>query len=287
MKVLAVHAHPDDESIWTGGALTRFARQGAQVTVLTCTGGEEGEIIGREEIVADLAGFRQAELDKALAVLQVRGLNLSFRDSGMAGSAASQHPGALVNNVSAAASAIENHLRAEQPDLVITYGPDGGYGHPDHIAAHEATHQALSRVHADGIDPELWWTVLYRRAVVEGQQQFVLPEGWQWPSQEYLFNGTDEFADIGLVLDDDESTAKREAMAAHATQVWIADGRTSRVNPQAVQTEYDDTLVGVYALSNLYAYPISRTEHYQVPFGLGEHARAQEIQFSNSTNAAE
>ena len=276
MKVLAVHAHPDDESIWTGGALARFARQGGAVTVLTCTGGEEGEIIGRAEIVDDLAQFRQEELDRALEILQVNGELLGLRDSGMVGSAASQHPEALVNNVSAAADAVEKLLREQRPDLVITYGPDGGYGHPDHIAAHEATHLALSRVHADGLDPEVWWSVLYRPGVVEGQQHFALPEGWQWPSQEYLFNGTDEIADMELQLSYDEVTAKREAMAAHATQVWIADGRTSRVNPDSVQTNYDESLAGVYALSNLYAYPLSRTEHYQRPFGPGKFSRAQE-----------
>lgn len=276
MKVLAVHAHPDDEAIWTGGALARFARQGAQVTVLTCTNGEEGEIIGRAEIVEDLAEFRLHELADALDILRVRGQRINLRDSGMAGSESAKHPRALVNNVDSAATAVEKFLRAEQPDLVITYGPDGGYGHPDHIAAHDATHEALSRVHADGIDPEVWWTVLYRDGVVEGQKRFALPAGWQWPSQEYLFNGTDEIADVGLELSEAEVTAKREAMAAHATQVWLADGRASEVNPETVTTTHDDALAGVYALSNLYAYPITRTEHYQLPFGPGPIARAQE-----------
>ena len=276
MKVLAVHAHPDDESIWTGGALARFAKQGAEVTVLTCTNGEEGEIIGRAELVDDLAQFRLGELAEALEALQVSGQRLNLRDSGMAGAESAQHPKALVNNTEQAAAAIEDFLRAEEPDLVITYGPDGGYGHPDHIAAHNATHEALSRVHASGIDPEVWWSVLSRQDVIDGQQQVGLPEGWRGPGQEYLFNGTDDFVDVGLELSPAEVTAKREAMAAHATQVWIADGRASTVNPDRVVASHDDAIAGVYALSNLYAYPILRTEHYQLPFGPGPVARAQE-----------
>ena len=93
MKVLAVHAHPDDEAIWTGGALARFARQGAQVTVLTCTNGEEGEIIGRAEIVEDLAEFRLHELSDALDILRVRGQRINLRDSGMAGSESAKPTG--------------------------------------------------------------------------------------------------------------------------------------------------------------------------------------------------
>ena len=81
---------------------------------------------------------------------------------------------------------------------------------------------------------------------------------------------------MGLELSEAEVTAKREAMAAHATQVWLADGRASEVNPETVTTTHDDALAGVYALSNLYAYPITRTEHYQLPFGPGPIARAQE-----------
>ncbi|HZK31629.1 MAG TPA: PIG-L family deacetylase, partial [Corynebacterium sp.] len=107
-RIVAVHAHPDDEAITTGGALAHFASRGADVTVITCTLGEEGEVIGEtyQQLVNDaadqLGGLRIAELSTALRILGVRGLYLGgagrFRDSGMVGSAAAAHPRAFLNS---------------------------------------------------------------------------------------------------------------------------------------------------------------------------------------------
>ena len=151
-RVVAVHAHPDDEAITTGGSLFDLARRGADVLVVTCTLGEEGEVIGvpfahlTNDHADQLGGFRIGELTRALEILEVRGRFLGgagrFRDSGMAGSPAHENPRAFVNSGEEAVELLTRILEAERPHLLITYGPDGGYGHPDHIRAHEITHAA-------------------------------------------------------------------------------------------------------------------------------------------------
>ena len=151
-----MHAHPDDEAISTGGALADLAARGADVLVVTCTLGEEGEVIGDTfaGLVADradqLGGFRIGELARACEILRVRQRFLGgagrYRDSGMAGSASSAHPRAFVNSGDAAVADLAGIFTEERPHLVLTYGPDGGYGHPDHIRAHEITHAAAERV---------------------------------------------------------------------------------------------------------------------------------------------
>jgi len=271
-RVVAVHAHPDDEAISTGGALAPLARPGADVTVVTCTLGEEGEVIGDTyaHLVNDesdqLGGFRIGELREALALLGVRGVHLGgagrFRDSGMAGSPAHANPRAFVNSGDEAVDLLAEILEDIRPHLVITYGPDGGYGHPDHIRAHEITHAAADRV---GV-PRILWAVLDLAEQTDGVERIgTVPTGWAVPDEAYLRNAGVDTHDLALELTDAELNAKREAMRAHATQVWIADGYVSDTNPQAAWATGPDP---VFALSNLLAQPILRREHYQL--GAGE-----------------
>ena len=158
-RVVAVHAHPDDEALFTGGALASLAGRGADVLVVTCTLGEEGEVIGEryQHLVNDhadqLGGFRIHELNEALGFLGVRGEFLGgagkYRDSGMAGSPASKNPKAFVNSGQRAVDDVVAVFERERPHLVITYDPNGGYGHPDHIRAHEITHAAAKQALPD------------------------------------------------------------------------------------------------------------------------------------------
>ena len=162
MKLLFVHAHPDDESIWTGGLIAAAARSGASVSVVTCTMGELGEVIGApyQGLVADeadqLGGFRVAELRSALRALGANGPDNAprflggagrWRDSGMAGDKGNEHPRAFMNSGDEAVAQLRTILDELQPDVVITYDADGGYGHPDHIRAHDITVAALSLIH--------------------------------------------------------------------------------------------------------------------------------------------
>ena len=270
-RVVAVHAHPDDEAITTGGSLFDLARRGADVLVVTCTLGEEGAVIGApfahltNDYADQLGGFRVAELTRALSILGVRGRFLGgagrFRDSGMAGSPAHENPRAFVNSGAEAVDLLTGILEVERPHLVITYGPDGGYGHPDHIRAHEITHAAARRVDV----PRILWTVNDLAETAAGVRDITLvPGGWSLPDEDYLANQGVGKHDLAIDLDDGALAAKREAMRAHATQIWFADGSVSATNPQAA---WGQGRHPVWALSNLLAQPLLSREHYQLAAG--------------------
>lgn len=274
-RVVAVHAHPDDESIATGGALADLARRGAEVTVITCTLGEQGEVIGDtyQELITDradqLGGFRIHELRTALGILGVHGRHLGlpglFRDSGMVGDPAHEHPKAFVNSGERAVELLAEQLRELTPHLVITYGPDGGYGHPDHIRAHEITHAAAAEVHV----PRILWGVSDAADLAAGLRAITaVPEGWRQAGEGEL--AAVDSGDIALTLDDHAFAAKLGAMRAHATQIWIADGSVSETNPAAAFATVTDREAApvVWALSNLVAQPLLRREHYQLGAGL-------------------
>ena len=266
-RVVAVHAHPDDEAITTGGTIADLTRRGADVLVVTCTLGEEGEVIGEpyQYLVADhadqLGGFRIRELQDALHAMGARGTFLGgagfYRDSGMAGSPASRYEGAFVNGGDGAVDKLAAIFDAQRPHLVLTYGADGGYGHPDHIRAHEITHAAAAKVAV----PRIMHTVRLR-AQTEALMPAEVPPGWRIAPDE--LDGVDA-VDATVKLDDHAYSAKVAAMRAHATQLWIADGRTTDVNPHAALVSGE---VVYYALSNLIVQPIQRVEHYQLAAGL-------------------
>lgn len=268
LRVVAVHAHPDDESISTGGALAHLARRGADVLVVTCTLGEEGEVIGEtyQGLVNDradqLGGFRIHELSRALEILGVRGEFLGgagcYRDSGMAGSSASRNPRAFVNSGDRAVNHLVEIFQREKPHLVLTYDPNGGYGHPDHIRAHEITHRAAEQVEI----PRILWAARLRTEL-EANVADRIPDGWTRPAPGELdaVDATDTWVD----MDDVVYAAKAEAMKAHATQIWLADGCVTRTNPHSATASGPVT---TYALSNLIAQPIIRREHYRLGAGL-------------------
>lgn len=266
-RAVFVHAHPDDEAITTGGAIADLARRGADVLVVTCTLGEEGEVIGEtyQHLVADeadqLGGFRTRELAASLRALGARGEYLGgagrFRDSGMAGSPASRNSRALVNSGELAVELMAEILRRERPQLVVTYGPDGGYGHPDHVRAHEIAHAAAERT---GV-PRVLWAVRLASETAALMPE-VAPAGWRLPEEGEL-DGV-AHSDVSISLNDATYSAKVESMRAHATQLWIADGRVSETNPHAQLAQGP---VIYYALSNLIVQPIQRVEHYQLGAG--------------------
>lgn len=155
-KLLLVHAHPDDETITTGGTIARYAADGTEVTLVTCTLGEEGEIVpaGLTQLgswAADqLGGYRSGELARACAALGGIGHRYlggigRWRDSGMAGTPAAANRRAFTAGSQpeqvAQLVAILDEVR---PQVVVTYDAFGGYGHPDHIRAHEITMKATA-----------------------------------------------------------------------------------------------------------------------------------------------
>ncbi len=145
--LLAVLAHPDDESFGMGGTLALYAKKGVQVHLLCATRGEAGSM---DEDCLDgyesIAARREAELRCAADVLGLSGvIFLGYRDSGMPGSADNQHPQALINApLPGVATQIAHWIRQLKPQVVLTFDPIGGYQHPDHIAIHRATVEAFS-----------------------------------------------------------------------------------------------------------------------------------------------
>ncbi|WKD59518.1 N-acetyl-1-D-myo-inositol-2-amino-2-deoxy-alpha-D-glucopyranoside deacetylase [Corynebacterium caspium] len=271
LKVVAVHAHPDDEVLSGGGTLAHLARRGADITVVTCTLGEEGEVIGAPfaNLIAEkadqLGGFRIAELQASLAALGVRGRFLGgagqFRDSGMVGSPAAARPAAFVNNKAAATAHLAEIFAEIAPQLVITYGPDGGYGHPDHIQAHEITH-AAAKISPVG---RILWSVNPTSVIDAGLAAInEVPKSWHLPAVEEL--ATVSQWDLEVALPDLDLAAKLAAMRAHATQIWLADNGVSVTNPQAASANITDSAAcaAVFALSNLVAQPVVRSEFFQV-----------------------
>jgi N-acetyl-1-D-myo-inositol-2-amino-2-deoxy-alpha-D-glucopyranoside deacetylase len=155
LTLMAVHAHPDDEAIGTGGVLARAAAEGIRTVLVTCTGGEVGEISPDTTATAEtLAKIRAAELREACNSLGVTHLEmLGYRDSGMAGTADNEHPDSFFQaDLGAATARLVDLIRQYRPDVLVTYNENGFYGHPDHINAHRITVGAFEALAAEAED---------------------------------------------------------------------------------------------------------------------------------------
>jgi LmbE family N-acetylglucosaminyl deacetylase len=139
--LLAVHAHPDDETITMGGTLARYSATGVRTIVVTCTTGDLGEVrdAALEGRAVDVGALRAAELLAATRTLGVgRVVQLGYGDSGMAGTPENDRPSAFCRaHVSDAAARVMEVLQVERPAVMVAYDETGGYGHPDHVRAHE------------------------------------------------------------------------------------------------------------------------------------------------------
>lgn len=263
-----VHAHPDDETLTTGATIAHYVARGAQVQVVTCTLGEEGEVIGDRyaQLAADaadqLGGYRISELTSALSELGVDGPRFlggagRWRDSGMAGTPARDGRQRFVDaDPAEAVAALVAVIRDLRPHVVVTYDPNGGYGHPDHIRAHEVTTAAVAA--AAGTEhpgepwqvPKFYWTVMARTAVETGMRELAdldLPAEWIRVSADDFAAvvGAIDDADVDAVVEAPGSgAAKVAALRAHATQVTVEPGGRA------------------CTLSNNVALPIPANEYY-------------------------
>lgn len=159
-RLLAVLAHPDDETFGLGGTLALCARRGVETYLVCATWGELGEAPEGLRGFASIAEMREAELRCASRVLGLKEVRfLGYRDSGMAGSCENAHPDNTANApLEEIAAKIARHIREIRPQVIITSDPSGGYGHPDHIAVQRATLEAFhmagdARVELDGLAP--------------------------------------------------------------------------------------------------------------------------------------
>lgn len=269
--LVAVHAHPDDESLATGALLATWARAGLPTTVVTCTRGERGEVIGASlaHLEGDgpaLAAHRTVELAAALAALGVHdhvfldgSADPRFEDSGMAwvGSGRARladevPPHAFVRaGVEDAARRLAGVLRERRPAVVVTYEPGGGYGHPDHVRTYEVTRRAVELVDPA---PVLLVVVQPESALRAGYAALAGSDGLSVPDADGPLPSV-AVPDDEVDLEVDVLPVRDEVLAAlraHETQV------------QAVASVDDDpALVGRYALSNQVLAPLLPVETYR------------------------
>jgi LmbE family N-acetylglucosaminyl deacetylase len=226
--LLCVHAHPDDEALFTAGVMARYAADGVRSVLVTCTDGSLGfapdgaapHTAGHDR--AAVARARRAELEDSARLLGVDRLEwLGFEDSGMAGWPENSLDDAFINQpLDEVARLIADVIAAERPQVVVTYDAHGFYGHPDHIATHRATMAAVGR--SDGVEkvyfPAIPATVLAAYLELARDMGLVLPEWLDDPD----WGVPDE-----LVQTEVDCSAfvsrKHAALAAHASQTDNAD----------------------------------------------------------------
>ncbi|GAA2589559.1 N-acetyl-1-D-myo-inositol-2-amino-2-deoxy-alpha-D -glucopyranoside deacetylase [Dactylosporangium fulvum] len=234
-SILFVHAHPDDESMGTGATMARYAADGAHVTLVTCTLGEEGEIhvpalAGLAAAEADqLGGYRITELAEACRLLGVTDHRFlggagRYRDSGMMDTPANKHPRAFWGaDLDSAAAELLEVIREVRPQVAVTYDPNGFYGHPDHIQAHRVLMRAVELAEAEGIAPEkVYWTAVPCSVLEAGMREFRdssdNPFADVERAEDLPFGSADE--DIAARVDAHEfAEEKTAALQAHATQI--------------------------------------------------------------------
>lgn len=238
VSILAVRPHPDDESSGTGGVLALYGSRGVRTGVLTCTLGEEGEILDPDLDPAEarprLAEIREKELKAACRVLRVSELRLlGYHDSGMQGTEANQRPDAFCNApLDEAGGRVAAVIRELRPRVVITDNKFGTYGHPDHVMCHKAAVRGVELAadptfRTDGLEPWQADRLFAVELVTDGAERIAnmlraeqLDLGW--------FDGAaDELAEFGIKSDEadvgidvgDYVPIMREALAQHRTQI--------------------------------------------------------------------
>ena len=243
-RMLLVHAHPDDEVIGTGGTMAKYAAENALVTLVTCTLGEEGEIVlddlkhlGSTQD-DQLGQHRIGELAAACEALGVKDHRFlggagRWRDSGMMGEATNERPNSFWKaDLAEASRDLVAIMRETRPQVVITYDENGGYGHPDHIQAHRVTVMAADLAGEPTFEPRLgepWQPAkLYYHSIPRSQFR----EGMQALKDRGIDPGFGD-EEPSFIVDDeavttsidtvDQLSAKIAAMRAHASQIAVND----------------------------------------------------------------
>jgi N-acetyl-1-D-myo-inositol-2-amino-2-deoxy-alpha-D-glucopyranoside deacetylase len=232
-RALFVHAHPDDETINNGATMAQLVEDGVAVTLVTCTRGEEGEVL-----VADLAhlashaedglgAHREIELAEAMKALGVKDHRFlakpgEYRDSGMMGSPQNDNPNSFWRvEVETAATKLAAIIDELKPQVMVTYDEFGGYGHPDHIQTHRVAMRSAEL--ANWKIQKIYWNIMPKSVVAKGMAAM--------KEQGSDFFGTDNIDELPFVKDDSFVTTvihapnqvnkKMAAMKAHATQISL------------------------------------------------------------------
>jgi mycothiol S-conjugate amidase len=248
LRLMAVHAHPDDESSKGAATMARYVDEGADVLVVTCTGGERGSILNpalkdRPEIEANMAEIRRAEMERARNILGVRQAWLGFVDSGLPeGEPLPPLPEGCFGliPVEEGSLALVRQIREFRPHVITTYDENGGYPHPDHIMTHKITMAAYEDAANPDFHPEagepwramkLYYDVGFSLERFEALDAAMISRGLEAPFEEWRKNWKERAAKrtrepnvTTRVVCGDWFERRDAALLAHATQVDPAGG---------------------------------------------------------------
>ncbi|WP_433475230.1 mycothiol conjugate amidase Mca [Spirillospora sp. CA-142024] len=240
-RLLSVHAHPDDESSKGAATLAKYAAEGVDVMVATCTGGERGDVLNpamdRPEVRANLASIRRAEMEAAREILGVRQRFLGFVDSGLPGDGEPLPDGCFARvPLAEAARPLVALIREFRPHVVVTYDETGGYPHPDHVRTHEVTAEAFEasgdparypgtgeswrpvKLYYQGAFSREWFRAMHDGLTARGFESGIGPILAGWPD-------TAPGLEITTRVRCAEYFAVRDrALLAHATQITPGSG---------------------------------------------------------------
>ena len=236
-RLLLVHAHPDDETINNGVTMAKYVAEGCQVTLVTCTRGEEGEVLVPE--LAHLASshddalgpHRETELRDAMHALKVTDFRFlgaphkKWRDSGMMGSEPNNRSDNFWNaDIDDAAEHLVSVILETKPHVLVTYDEIGGYGHPDHIQAHRVAMRGAEMARERGWEiQKIYWNTI-PRSIIEQGIEAMKGTGNQFfgvdKAEDFPFAQPDELVTT-VINGEDYVEQKMDAMRAHPTQISV------------------------------------------------------------------
>jgi mycothiol S-conjugate amidase len=248
LRLLEVHAHPDDESSRGAATTAKYVAEGVDVIVATCTGGERGSILNpamdRPDILANIADIRRQEMDRAREILGVRQVWLGFVDSGLP---EGENPPPLPEgsfartDLSEAVAPLVKVIRSFQPHVMTTYNEsDGGYRHPDHIMCHKISVAAFERAADPDAYPELgaiwqplklYYSFTFHRERTAALDRAMVARGLESPYAERLRQWPEDAQHAARITTRiacaDYFSVRDRALLAHSTQVdpdgpWFA-----------------------------------------------------------------
>ncbi|CAN5612124.1 mycothiol conjugate amidase Mca [soil metagenome] len=247
LRLMAVHAHPDDESSKGAATMARYVDEGVDVLVATLTGGERGSVLNpamdRPEVVANLAAIRREEMETARRILGVRQSWLGFVDSGLPeGDPLPPLPEGCfgLQPLEVAARPLVELVRRERPHVMVTYDENGGYPHPDHIMCHRVSVEAFEAAGDPDRYPgtgepwqplKLYYHMTFHKSRVQAMHDALVGMGQESPYVEWLASWVDKPEDAERITTrvpcGDHFAQRNAALIAHATQVdptgrWFA-----------------------------------------------------------------
>jgi N-acetyl-1-D-myo-inositol-2-amino-2-deoxy-alpha-D-glucopyranoside deacetylase len=246
--LLIIFAHPDDETFGTAGVMAAAVERGVPVTVISATRGEAGEsaISGLDD-PERLGTVRERELREATRQIGVSDVRLlGYRDSGMAGSPSAEHPRAFVRvPVETAASRLVSHMRSVRPHVILTFGPEGLYGHPDHVHMHHVALRAIQLAsdpsHKGRAASEPWQVPVLYFAAFPRENMLALLDRPNSPLRSLPVDarahlGTPRSQITHTINIEPWQASKRAAIASHRTQT-AEGGPLAGIPPEVIESQ--------------------------------------------------